>query len=311
VLDRYEIDSKLVFKTNPHYWNKKTNVDEWTAQIIKDENTAVSLYEAGKVDLVNDLPTLALKKYADSPDLKDFPYLKTVYIGFAVNRPEVANPDFRRAIAMAIDKTQFAKILYGRQKAASSFVAPPLFATQKNLGLPFDITKAKEALVKSGYKTETKIDCVFPNWEKNLTVAQYLQAELKKNLGLNLQIQTFDFKTYRAQLESQSHSMFMASWGADYPDPDNFLSSFMSDSGNNRMKWKSPEYDALIRKAASITSQKERERLYVAAQEIFLKRDAVAIPIYYESNLILLKSRVNGLKLNPLNALDLREVTVK
>ncbi|MCM0607054.1 MAG: peptide ABC transporter substrate-binding protein [Xanthomonadaceae bacterium] len=310
VLEKYEIDHKLDFKTNPYYWNLKTNVEEWSGIIIKDENTAVSLYQSGRLDFVNDLPILSLKNNQNNPELKEFAYLKTVYLGFAVTRPEVANAGLRRAIAMAIDKSKFAEILYGRQKPASSFVPPPLFASGSNLGLPFSIERAKNELKKIGTLPKN-IELLIPNVDKNMMVAQYIQGELKKNLGLEIAIQTYDYKTYRKHMESQSESMFMASWGADYPDPDNFLSVFLSQSGNNRTLFKDDPYDSWVIQARSISNQKKREELYEIAQKRMLQDYAPIIPLYYEPNLVYVKPSIEGLLMDPMNNLDLRQVKVK
>lgn len=310
ILEKYEIDNRLVFKNNPKYWNKKSNVDQWVGLIVKDENTAASLYESAQLDFANDLPTLALRRYQANPELKEFPYLKILYLGFATNRKEVSNPALRRAISMAIDKSQIGKILFGRQKAASSFVPPPLFSSGEGIGLPYDPARAKAEFKKAGSPT-TPLELLVPNWEKNLTLAQYLQSELKKTLGLDVQIQTFDFKTYRKQMESQSHSMFMASWGADYPDPDNFLSIFTSKSGNNRTKYANAKYDELVSKGRNLSKQVQREKVYRDAQKILLQEDVPAFGLYYEPNLILIKNRVKGLIMDPMNNLNLRKITLE
>ena len=310
VLESYEIDHKLEFRTNPYYWDLKTNVERWIGIIIKDENTAVSLYQSGQLDFVNDLPILTLKNAQGNPDLKEFAYLKTVYLGFAINRPEVAAPELRRAIAMAIDKKNFGTILYGHQKAASSFVPPPLFSSGLNLGLPYSIEKAKAELKKLK-SPPGKIDLLIPNFDKNLMVAQYIQGELKKHLGLEVNIQTFDYKTYRKQMESQQQSMFMSSWGADYPDPDNFLSVFLGQSGNNRTTFKDDPYDSWIIQARSLSSQKKREQLYNLAQRRMLQDYAPIIPLYYEPNLVFVRPSVHGLEMDPMNNLDLRQIQVK
>jgi len=91
---------------------------------------------------------LTLKNAQGNPDLKEFAYLKTVYLGFAINRPEVSAPELRRAIAMAIDKTSFGTILYGHQKASFELCSPSAFSSGANLGLPYSIEKAKAELKK-------------------------------------------------------------------------------------------------------------------------------------------------------------------
>lgn len=112
-------------------------------------------------------------------------------------------------------------------------------------------------------------------------------------------------------MESQSESMFMSSWGADYPDPDNFLSVFLSQSGNNRTLFKDDPYDSWVIQARSISNQKKREELYEIAQKRMLQDYAPIIPLYYEPNLVYVRPNVEGLSMDPMNNLDLRQVRVK
>ena len=125
-----------------------------------------------------------------------------------------------------------------------------------------------------------------------------------------MSLQPFDHKTYRAQLDLHTYPLFEGSWSADYPDPDNFLSIFMSDAGNNRSNWKNAKYDNLINSARTLRDSKVREKIYHQAQKILLEDDAVILPLYYEPNMALVRPRVTGLELNPLNYLFLRKVNL-
>ena len=149
------------------------------------------------------------------------------------------------------------------------------------------------------------------NWDKAVTIGQFIQGELKKNLGITAVLQPFDHKTFRAQLDLHAFALFESSWSADYPDPDNFLSLFLSDTGNNRTTWKNAKYDQLVLKARYHQNAREREKLYLEAQKILQEQEAVVLPLYYEPNMALVRSRVEGLELNPINYLLLRKVMLR
>jgi oligopeptide transport system substrate-binding protein len=312
MLVSHDLDSKFVLKANPLYYGQRGNIEQVIGLIITDDSTALSLYETGKLDFLTDISTLDLKRLAGRPDLKSFPYLKTGYLGFVVNKFPVSNVNVRRAIGMAIDKTKLTEVLHGGQKPASSFVPPPLFASSTKVGLPFDPARAKKELQNSGLEISSsiKIELILPNWDKTLTVGEFIQGQLKQNLGLTVEINPFDNKTFRAQLDLHSFPLFEASWSADYPDPDNFLSMFLSDSGNNRTLWKNSEYDRLVLAARTQQNQKAREKNYLEAQKILLEKDVALIPLYYEPNSALVRPSVKGLEINPLNYLLLRKVSI-
>ncbi|MEO7162224.1 MAG: peptide ABC transporter substrate-binding protein, partial [Bdellovibrionia bacterium] len=132
LLDRHDFNSKFILKANPDYYGKKGNADELVGQIVADDATALSLYEAGSLDFLSDISTIDLKRLEGRADLKVFPYLKAVYLGFVLSKTSVADVHTRRAIAQSIDKMQFAQILKGRQENANSFLPTAL---RKSFGM--------------------------------------------------------------------------------------------------------------------------------------------------------------------------------
>lgn len=312
-LTSYEFDAKLVLKANPFYYGKKGNVEEVVAYIVRDAGSAMSLYEAGKIDFFPDISSVDLKRLEGRKDLKAFPYLKTGYLGFLSTKFPMSNPRFRRAIAMALDKKQMGVILHGGQKPATSFIPPMMLGHSDKIGLPYDVAKAKAELKASGFDVTSgpELELVLPNWDKTITIGEFIQNELKKNLGLKVKLQPFDHKTFRAQLDLHVFGFFTGSWSADYPDPDNFMSVFLSTAGNNRTLWKNAIYDQKVLDARGLKDSKAREKIYFAAQKILLEDDTVIAPLYYEPNVALMRDRVKGLELNPLNFLNLRKVNVQ
>ncbi len=311
-LASHDIDTRLVLKANPNYHGKRGNVTEVIAQIVQDDSTALTLYETGKLDFLTDIGSLDLSKLMSRPDLKKYPYLKTAYLGLVASKFPTSNTAFRRAVAMAIDKTKLGQILHGGQQPAASFVPPPMLAHAPKGGLPFDPARARSELRASGVDpaSSPKIEIVLPNLDKPRTIAQFIQGELKRNLGLNAELQAFDNKTFRAQIDLKTYPIFVLSWGADYPDPDNFLSVFLGSAGNNRVAFKNAKYDELVLKARAVRGEGERRKLYASAQKILLEEEAAIVPLYYEPNLALVKSHVKGVVLSPLNYLYVKGVTI-
>jgi oligopeptide transport system substrate-binding protein len=312
-LESHDLESKIVLRANPKYYGHHGNIERAVGLIVKDDSTAVTLFESGRLDFMTDIPSLDLQRLSGKPELKTFPYLKTGYIGIVVGKYPVSNVKLRRAIAMAIDKSQIAGLLHGGQTPATSFIPPKLLGYSKKIGLAYSPAAARKELEKSGIdRTQPiEIDVILANWEKNLTLAQFLQAQLKKNLGIDAHLQPFDHKTFRAQIDLKAYSSYLNSWSGDYPDPDNFVSVFTSGSGNNRTTWKSTRYDDLVVSARSEQNPKLREKKYTEAQKILLEEDAVVVPLFYEPNIALVHSRVKGLELNPLNYLLFKKVNLE
>ena len=311
-LSSYEADSKIVLTKNKTYYGKTGNVDEITGLIIKDDSTAVSLFESGKLDLLTSLGAFDLKRFQGRPELRTFPYLKTVYLGFKLQKYPASIKGVRLAVARAIDRAQIPKLLGAGQKPGSSFVPPGLVGHAANMGLKFDPVQAKKDLADAGFgiSRPLKLELLSGNFDKSLLVMQFVQDQLRKNLGAEVTLMPFDHKTFRQQLALSSYPVFEAMWAADYADPDNFLSIFLSRAGNNHPRYKNPAMDEKILEARNIMDGKARERAYLGVQKTLIEDEAVVVPLYHDANLVLIRSRAKGVDLNPLNYLFLKDVTV-
>ncbi len=312
-LESYELDSKVVMKANPNYYAGKVAIDEAVGKIVADDATALRMFESGQFDFLTEISGFDIERLRKTPAFRTYPYLKTQYLGLLVDQYPMTSVKFRRALAMAIDKKKFPLVLSGGQKAASSFVPPGVLGYSASLGLPYDPVAAKSELAASGVITRAglKLKILSRNNDKAKAVSEIIQAELKKNLGLDVSIDQFDHKSYRAQMDLFTYPMFEATWAADYPDAENFLSMFKTRSGNNRPRYRNAQYDEQIEQAKGLESAIAREKIYVSLQKQLIEEQAAILPLYYDTNIALVSSRVSGVELNPLNYLELRRASLR
>ncbi len=311
-LTSQELNHKITLRKNPNYYGQTGNVDQIDALIIPSDAVAMKLYDDGKLDFLGDLSNDSIKKVTGRSELKSFQYLKTAYLGLSITKYPLSIPAVRRAISMGIDKSQLASLRSGYQPA-TSFVPPQVLGHSDSIGPKFDPVAGRALLRGAGFDSlkPWTIDLITQNFDKQIALADFIRDQLKKNLGLEAKIETFDHKDYRSRLTIGGFGLFMGSWVADYPDPDNFMSLFLSSSGNNRAQWKNQQYEDRVLEARNLTDSAARLRAYTETQKLLLETDAVIVPLYYETILALIRSRVQGLEINPLNHLLLRKVTLK
>jgi oligopeptide transport system substrate-binding protein len=308
-LESYQLQTKIVLKSNPHYWRKTGNVTEAVAVIIKDSATALNVFKTGGIQVMQDFAPNDLKLARPMSEFKTFPYLKTHYLAFRTKGAVSENRDLRLALAYAINRKPIPSILNGTQKVASSFIPPKVTGHDPKMGLPFDPVKAKEYLKKSGLDpAKIGLKILARNAERPQILAQYIQSELKKNLGLELKIQLFDHKVFRSQVQTGNSPLFLMVWAADYPDGDSFMGLFESGTGNNLTRFSHPKFDENIKKAREDWNTLKRDALYKEAQNLLLTREAAILPLYYEENEALIAKGVKGFKINPIGYYFLREI---
>jgi oligopeptide transport system substrate-binding protein len=220
----------------------------------------------------------------------------------------------RQAFTLAVDRDQIVSLLKGGQIPATSIVPKGMPGYEPKVGLDYDVKKAQKLLAEAGYpggKGFPEVTFMFDTRDDNKIIAERLQAMWRKNLGVNLKVQNEDWKVYLNRLKTDAPGMYRLGWGADYPDPDNFMSLFTSYSGNNYTGWKSKEYDDLVAKAAGETSLRKRLALYKKAQVLLTETDAVIIPLFIDSINALVSPTVRGLQLNAMDQLYLKDVRIE
>ena len=88
---------------------------------------------------------------------------------------------------------------------------------------------------------------------------------------------------------------YLSIWGADYPDPQNFVTQQLrSDSPNNNGHWTNQQFDEIGKKADTFTgSAEERFKLYNQVEQIAV--DEVGwLPLFTPRFSVLIKPYVSG-----------------
>lgn len=313
-LAEWKHDSKLTLTPNPNYYGQKSKLEKINAYIINEDTTAINMFESGTLQYVSRLPALEIERLKNNPAYKNAPFLRGYYYGFNISKAPFNDVRVRRAFSLAVDRQQIVSLLKGGQIPATSWVPKGMPGYEPNVGLKLDVQKAKKLLAEAGYpegKGFPSVTFMFDTRDDNKVIAERLQAMWKQNLGVDLRAQNEDWKVYLNRLKSDTPGMYRMGWGADYPDPDNFLNLFTSYSGNNYTKWKNKEYDSLIEKAASESNMTKRLAYYKKAQKILTEDDAVIIPLFVDALNVLVSPKVKGLSLNAMDSLHLKDVVIQ
>jgi len=97
---------------------------------------------------------------------------------------------------------------------------------------------------------------------------EYIQAHLKKILGVDIVPRIMDMKTYMDALNKHTHNFFLAPYNFDYVDPSNFMDLFLS---GGRHAWSNSEYDKLVREADATWDWETKAKLYRKAQRLLIQ----------------------------------------
>ena len=144
-------------------------------------------------------------------------------------------------------------------------------------------------------------------------IGKFVQSQAEQ-IGLQCKMEVMPPATMRSMRSNGSLSFFRASWVADYPDAENYLSLFttsnFSPGGPNYSHYSNPRFDRLYDKAMACTDEDVREAYY-AEMDSLMMLDAPVVVLFYDEVLRFVNKRVEGLGSNPTNLLDLRKVRIQ
>ena len=313
-LKTWDHDKAIVLERNEDYWGEKAKIKNVLGYMINEFSTALNLYDSGRLDFQEQLPFKELPQYKNKPGFKSMPSLSIYYYGFNILKPPFDNIKVRKAFAHAIDRKQVTDLLAAGQAPLTSWLPTGMFGYEPSIGIKFDPAAAAQLLDEAGFKDRSKFPKVtlsFNTNENHQRVAENVQAQLKKNLGVEVQIASEEWKVYLNRLHTDAPPLFRMGWLADYPDPDNFLNLMTSYSENNYTGWKNKKYDELIEQGASTMDKAKRKAIYGEAQKLLTEVDTPVVPIYSDVRPILLSERVQNFPQNSMNRWIFKGVSFK
>ena len=310
---KWEHEYKLELTANKDYYGEKVKIDWIKMYVVGENNTALTLYETGDLDMVS-IPPLAVNYYKKSKEYINTPQLRGYYYGFNIRKKPFDDMRVRRAFSMAIDRKRITDVLKGGEIPASSWIPKGMFGYNENIGLKFNPEEARRLLAEAGYssgKGFPEVNITFNTDAENKLIAENVQSQLKENLNINVKLDNQEWKVYLKTLKTKPPEIFRLGWGADYPDPDNFMNLFTSSSGNNNTDWVNPEYDRLIAMGAGTKDRALRLKIYDDAQKILCEEDVPIMPLFVASQNLLVKKYIKGFKPNAMDILYLKKVAVE
>jgi oligopeptide transport system substrate-binding protein len=309
----WQHNQKLILEPNPNYWAGTPGVSEIELPFFQDSETAYQLYRTGGLDLMgsqqNPIPSARVAEVKDSPDFHSAASFAVRYVGFNNKLAPFDNADVRRAFALAVDKATLANAVLNGAVAPADRILPPGFAGSQLpvKGLAFDPAAAKQALADAGYSDSNpfpQVTFTYGVEGDNERVATFLQQQWKENLGVDVVLQPLELATFSKNLDTtfltppEGLQFYLSIWGADYPDPQNFVSQQLrSDSPNNNGHWENAQFDELAKQADTfLGSADERLKLYNQAEQIAV--DEVGwLPLYVPQFSVLIRPEVTGYSL--------------
>jgi oligopeptide transport system substrate-binding protein len=293
----------MTFEPNTNYWGTKPKLTKITYKMITDANAAWAAYLAGELDASGPPSGTEKTVMADttlSPQIVRYNDLTTFAFQFNVHKAPFDNKKLRQALSCAFDRQAYINnVRGGVGKVALSWIPPGMPGYNATLGQDyvFNPTKAKQWMSDAGFPNGTglpELKFQYSNTGLNPPLAQLLQQQLKDNLGIGLTLEPMESAAFSKLVNAAGETWAFFGWGADYPDPDNWLPElFGTGAGNNHTTYSNPDFDALAAKAKQELDNTKRLQEWDQAQAMVMA-DAPIVTVFYRERFVLVKPYVKG-----------------
>lgn len=301
-------DEGLVLARNDNWHRGPALLDTINYDFIEDTAIAFLAYQEDEVDAVKLGPAELVQVRGTDLEAEFQAYAQLVTLGIYFNfRYEpLQDVRVRKALASAIDRVEYSEIVReGSQLPAYSWVPPGMPGHDPTLGLEYDntIDAAKALLAEAGYPDGAglEIDILSADSSTGVLTVEWLKEQWEKNLGITVTVTTLDRASYFELRNAGDYQVTSGGWGADYPDPQNWLPLFQTGGGLNSGDYSNAEFDALIVAADTELDNDKRIQMYLDAQAIMIDEVPFA-PLNYRRRNILLKPWVQGLLPSPMES---------
>lgn len=299
------------------YWGGAPAIDGVNFLVVPDANTAMSMYEAGEIDLLNADPLLNRRILTD-PSLVDqtlkAPAAQIRFLGMNQNLYEpFKDIRVREAVCLSFDKPAMIEGLYtGAALPLNGQVTEGVAGFNPDIApIPHDPERARSLLAEAGFPggdglPPLKLSTTEPNKNEHL----YFASQLQEVLGMPVEVEIVERATHIKAMNAGEVPFFAWGWSAGYPDALYFLSQvWYGPSPYNRSRWQNDDFDALIDQAFATVDNAERYKLYNAAEKILID-DYGTCPLTVRMQIALVKPDVDGVTLSAFRLLPFGDVTI-
>ncbi|WP_422139415.1 peptide ABC transporter substrate-binding protein [Endozoicomonas sp. ALC020] len=305
-MEKWVVNERITLSRNAQYWNNEQTVIDKVTFLPVSGNIELTRYKAGEIDFTNGITPIPVQHFASLqksiPDeIKITPRLSTYYYEFNEKVKPFDDARVRKALSYAINRNAIAKYVMKQgetpaytftPKSVAGFI-PPEIDYSKMTQAERD-KEAKRLLTEAGFGPDNPLefDLLYNTDEAHKQIAIAI-SQMWKPLGVEVTLENQEWKTFLDSKDEGKFQVARAGWAGDYNEASTFLDLKTSTHGQNDGKFNSREYDALMEKSRTVTTDEERAELYRKAEEI-LAEDMPLAPIVEYTTSRLVKPYVGG-----------------
>lgn len=302
-------NEKYVLKKNPHYF-EADHVKLETIEVIFMESAESTMiaYNNGEVHFTENVSPEAKLRYYGTEEYVASPKVGITFYDFNCAKPPFDNPLVRKAFSMALSRQDLLDyVLESPEEPAYAYV-PTGYHNPANRELMYrqiagynlfdeNIVMAKTFLAQAGYPNGhgmPKIELVIGTSQAEKDLAQAMRGMWKQNLGVTVDIVTYEDKVASEQAKLGNFHIISDGWTGLYPDPMSIMQPMDFDVNQVIWTfWSNDEFHDLLMGTITELNQQKRMKDFIKMEKILIDEMPI-MPLFYRSNTYLCKPGIKN-----------------
>ncbi len=201
VFESWDRGQQITGVRNADYWGEAPSIDAFTVRFIPDKQTSLAALQAGEVDLVLDILP---EQVPLVPQALSVPATEYSYLALNALRPDLAPPEIRVAMNLAVDKELIAETLYEgyARPNDAQHLSPGMLGYNPDIGpFPYDPDQAREIMESFGWNEDNPLPL-----EIYAPIGRYLRgvettqavATMLNDVGFDTEVRLAEWTRFRA-----------------------------------------------------------------------------------------------------------------
>lgn len=303
----FENETKMILNSFSGWWKKLPYLEQVVAIGYNDSEAMLDAFKNGELDCVpSALKTTEIYEILEGVEEKNYLSHNYVFLAFNLKRANVADGNFRKAIAYAIDRTDIINNVYLTKATGAE---QPLFndtslSSASVTRYDHNLVEAKEMLIEMGY-TDNNGDGYFdgaggpltltlavlnePANPVRLEAAEYIQNDLKA-LGIKVDLLAQNLTELKKTISKGAYDMILS--GYYLSDTPNLNFAFKANGSGNLSAYSSQDANNALYGIDIALSIDELKAATLSLQNI-IANDLPQIGLFFEMDTFLFRNNIS------------------
>ncbi len=292
-------DEKIVLEANEDYWRGTPSIKKVVFRVVPENSTRIAELQAGKVDLIVNVPPHQAEDLESSPDtrVERVPSTRVIFVATVSDEPgPLADPRVRRALNLAVDAESIIdSVLQGN---GIPLQGQPV--TENHFGFNpavdpsgYDPQKARDLLAEAGYQDGLSLEMDTPDgrYLMDKEVAQAVAGQLQQ-VGVDVSLNIREWGVFVERIMNrQTAPLVLVGWGNSTFDADATVYPWFR-TGQRFCFYENAEVDQLLDDARETMDEEARLQTYHQVMEI-LSDDAPWIFLHQQMDIYGVSERLD------------------